>query len=119
MEVENPRLATSATQVPPALFGRSHEDDPATDEDEDADTDAAPAPTADAPRRAFDRPDHVEFLDDRVVLFCEAGSNPRVFSYAVRVTAAGDFDLPPIQASCMYDPAAACLGKAGRTKATR
>ena len=121
MEVENPRLATSATQIPPALFGRPQGDDPDTDEDEDAssDSDAAPAPTADAPRRAFDRPDHVEFLDDRVVLFCEAGSTPRVFSYAVRVTAAGDFDLPPIQASCMYDPAAACLGKAGRIKATK
>jgi uncharacterized protein YfaS (alpha-2-macroglobulin family) len=80
MEVENPRLATSA-----------HNGELESDE-----------------------PDHVEFLDDRVVLFCSAGSEPSTFRYALRVIAAGTFALPPIQASCMYDESVACLGRAGR-----
>jgi uncharacterized protein YfaS (alpha-2-macroglobulin family) len=80
MEVENPRLATSAEV-----------DEPAGAE-----------------------PDHVEFLDDRVVLFCTADSKTRLYRYAVRVITAGEFALPPIQASCMYDPSVACLGEAGR-----
>lgn len=81
MEVENPRLATSAAQT-----GESE----------------------------GDLPDHVEFLDDRVVLFCSAGPEPRTFKYALRVITAGEFAQPPIQASCMYDESVACLGKAGR-----
>ncbi|HNS23154.1 MAG TPA: alpha-2-macroglobulin family protein [Sedimentisphaerales bacterium] len=60
------------------------------------------------------QPDHVEFLDDRVVLFCTAESEPAVYRYALRVIAAGEFSLPAIQASCMYDPTAACLGATGR-----
>jgi uncharacterized protein YfaS (alpha-2-macroglobulin family) len=80
MEVENPRLATSASS---GRINRS-------------------------------RPDHVEFLDDRVVLFCSADSERRIFRYALRVTTAGVFDLPPIQASCMYEPGVACLGEGGR-----
>jgi len=80
MEVENPRLATSAKSA----------------------------------RAGKDQPDHVEFLDDRVVLFCSANGDKKVFKYALRVTTAGEFDLPPIQASCMYDPAVACLGESGR-----
>jgi hypothetical protein len=79
LEVENPRLATSAE----------------TDEPEE-------------------EPDHVEFLDDRVVLFCTADSTPRTYRYALRAITAGEFSLPPIQGSCMYDDSVACLGKAGR-----
>lgn len=79
MEVENPRLATSATSR----------------------------------NLRSDKPDHLEFLDDRVVLFCTANSQTKVFKYALRVTTAGKFDLPPIQASCMYDAAVASLGPAG------
>jgi uncharacterized protein YfaS (alpha-2-macroglobulin family) len=80
MEVENPRLATSAETG--ELRG--------------------------------DYPEHVEFLDDRVVLFCTADRHERTFRYALRVITAGEFALPPIQASCMYDPGVACLGEAGR-----
>jgi uncharacterized protein YfaS (alpha-2-macroglobulin family) len=80
MEVENPRLVTSAKSGLPK----------------------------------GDTPDHVEFLDDRVVLFCSVSSEKRTFRYALRVTTAGRFDLPPIQALCMYDPAVASLGKSGR-----
>ncbi|MEN6429115.1 MAG: MG2 domain-containing protein, partial [Phycisphaerales bacterium] len=61
-----------------------------------------------------EQPDHVEFLDDRVVLFCTADSEPRTYRYALRAITAGEFSLPPIQGSCMYDPAVACLGTAGR-----
>jgi len=80
MEVENPRLATSAQ-----MDGWVEE-----------------------------QPDHVEFLDDRVVLFCTADSKPRTYRYALRAITAGEFSLPPIQGSCMYDESAACLGRAGR-----
>jgi len=79
MEVENPRLATSA---------RSR-------------------------NLRSDKPDHVEFLDDRVVLFCTANSHKKVFKYSLRVTTTGKFDLPPVQASCMYDAAVASLGPGG------
>jgi hypothetical protein len=76
---------------------------------------ANPPPT----ERFFDHPDRVEFLDDRVVLFCSAGPKAQTFSYALRVTAAGEFVLPPIQASCMYDPAVACLGAEGKVKTAK
>jgi uncharacterized protein YfaS (alpha-2-macroglobulin family) len=69
MEVENPRLATSAR--------------------------------AGGARECT--PDHVEFLDDRVVIFSSVGHEARTFRYALRVIAEGDFALPPVQASCMYD----------------
>lgn len=80
MEVENPRLATSAITGEPAA----------------------------------DMTDRVEFLDDRVILFCSANAQKRVFKYALRAIAAGAFAQPAIQASCMYDPAFACLGRSGR-----
>ena len=85
MEVENPRLATSATA------------------DEDQDSEA----------------DHVEFLDDRVVLFASAGRRVRKFRYALRVIAAGTFSLPSIQASCMYNEGYASLHGGGTVKITR
>jgi uncharacterized protein YfaS (alpha-2-macroglobulin family) len=79
LEVENPRLATSADTGEP-----------------------------------LEQPDHVEFLDDRVVLFCTAESTPRTYRYALRAITAGEFSLPPVQGSCMYDDSVASLGKAGR-----
>jgi alpha-2-macroglobulin len=60
--------------------------------------------------RSGPEPDRTEFLDDRVLLFCSADSEPRTFRYNLRVTTLGEFVLPPIQASCMYDPEVACLG---------
>lgn len=57
-----------------------------------------------------DIPYHVEFLDDRVVLFCSANKTEKTFEYALRVTTAGKFTLPPIQASCMYEPTVASVG---------
>ena len=64
-------------------------------------------------QQSENQPDHMEFLDDRVVLFCSIGNEPRVFKYALRATTAGSFELPPIQASCMYNPAIASLHKGG------
>ena len=81
MEVENPRLVTSAGIIN---------------------------------RRAGTQPDHVEFLDDRIVLFSSANTKIKVFRYALRVTTVGQFTVPAIQASCMYDPAIASLGAEGK-----
>ncbi len=64
------------------------------------------------------KPDRTEFLDDRVLLFCSADSTPRTFRYSLRVVTIGEFDLPPVQASCMYDPEVACLGERGRVTVT-
>jgi uncharacterized protein YfaS (alpha-2-macroglobulin family) len=91
MEVENPRLATSAAGSPKAAQEGGH----------------------------GSHADHVEFLDDRVVLFCSAHDAMATFQYALRVTTAGEFAAPPIQASCMYDPSIASLGEAGRVKAEK
>ena len=73
LEVENPRLATSAGRERTAL------------------------------------PDRVEFLDDRVVLFTSVSNKKRVFRYPLRVVTPGRFALPPIEASCMYDPSVASM----------
>jgi len=80
VEIENPRLATSATT------------------------------SGSAPSMA----DHVEFLDDRAVLFTTVGASQKVFRYAVRVTTPGRFELPPIQASSMYDPSVASVHGGGK-----
>ncbi len=78
MEVENPRLASSAQQ-------EGYEEDPI----------------------------RTEFLDDRVILFCSAGPEKQTYRYALRVIASGTFEIPPIQASCMYDPSVASMGTPG------
>jgi len=80
VEIENPRLATSADRESSA---------------------AAQA-------------DHVEFLDDRAVLFATVSSSVQVFRYSVRVTTPGRFEWPPIQASSMYDPSFASVHGGGR-----
>jgi uncharacterized protein YfaS (alpha-2-macroglobulin family) len=84
--VENPRLATSATRSP------------------------------NEPTLFPSQPDRSEFLDDRVVLFASAKHRPQVFRYAIRAVAGGEFLLPPIQASCMYDESLRSLGGMGSVK---
>ena len=79
LEIENPRLATSATPDAPGV-GRA---------------------------------DHIEFLDDRAVLFTTVHRHEQFFRYAVRVTTVGRFDWPPIQASSMYDPSVASIHGGG------
>ena len=57
------------------------------------------------------RADRVEFLDDRVVLFASARRRATTFSYSLRVSSAGSFAWPPMQASSMYDGSIASLQK--------
>ena len=80
LEVENPRLATSARS--------KHE--------------------------PSDQPDRVEFLDDRVLIFASARRKPQVFRYTLRAIAEGEFVIPPIQASSMYDTSFASIHGGGR-----
>ncbi|MBD3162925.1 MAG: hypothetical protein GF328_12535, partial [Candidatus Latescibacteria bacterium] len=63
--------------------------------------------------------DRVEFLDDRVVLFATANGHEQVFTYAIRATGAGSFSVPPVQASCMYEPSVASISGGGRVEVAR
>ncbi len=63
---------------------------------------------------AGDTPDRIEFLDDRVVLFATASRKAKTFRYAIRATTAGQFHVPGVQASAMYDPSVASLGADGK-----
>ncbi len=63
--------------------------------------------------------ERTEFLDDRVVLFTDVGSTPKVFRYALRAVTPGTFAVPPIEASSMYNPACASLNGGGRIVVSR
>lgn len=63
-----------------------------------------------------DAADRVEFRDDRVIVFASVSAKPHVFRYALRAVTAGDFALPPVQASCMYDPSFASIHGAGHVR---
>jgi uncharacterized protein YfaS (alpha-2-macroglobulin family) len=73
-EVENPHLSTSVKTEPVA--GAEHHESIA---------------------------EHLEFLDDRVVLFTKSQQYQQTFHYSIRAITTGRFVAPPIQASCMYD----------------
>lgn len=62
---------------------------------------------------ASDSADHVQFLDDRIVIFGTASRQPRTFRYALRAITAADAQVPPVQASCMYDESISSLHGAG------
>ncbi|MCE5280460.1 MAG: MG2 domain-containing protein [Planctomycetaceae bacterium] len=89
-EVENPVLKTSAAAV--------------------QEGDIAPPARAESPTPPAD---HVEFRDDRVLIFTGVAGKPRTFSYTLRAITAGTFTLPPVQASCMYDGGCASLHGGG------
>ena len=55
-----------------------------------------------------------EMREDRAVYFTTAGSRTSTYTYRVRVIAAGDFVLPPVQAVSMYEPGIQALGETGR-----
>jgi len=59
-------------------------------------------------------PDLVQFLDDRVLIFASAEKKSQTFRYHIRAVTAGDFVVPPIEATCMYDSAIASLQTAGQ-----
>jgi uncharacterized protein YfaS (alpha-2-macroglobulin family) len=60
--------------------------------------------------------DHVQFLDDRVVVFGKATPRGQTFRYALRAITDGDFTLPPIQASCMYNESISSIHGAGQIR---
>ena len=62
-------------------------------------------------------PDRVEMRDDRLLLFADLiGGRQYVYRYAVRAVTRGQFRLPPIQASCMYNPAVCSVHGAGAVR---
>ncbi len=61
--------------------------------------------------------ENADFQDDRVIIFCGLDDASRVFNYSLRVISAGEFEIPPIQASSMYNSSIASLGMPGRMKA--
>lgn len=55
-----------------------------------------------------------EARDDRMVAFVDvAAGEKRVFRYAVRAVTPGRYVMPPVQASCMYDPDVQALQPGG------
>lgn len=65
------------------------------------------------------RPDLVQYLDDRVLVFASLSRQAQTIEYHVRVVAMGDFALPPIEAACMYDPMLASRHGGGRIAVTQ
>ncbi|MFT5199252.1 MAG: hypothetical protein ACI87O_001918 [Planctomycetota bacterium] len=63
--------------------------------------------------------DRVEFREDRVIIFASARRTTSTFRYNLRATLAGQYAVPPIQASSMYDPGIASLGAAGSLRVER
>lgn len=61
-------------------------------------------------------PDLVQFLDDRVLIFASAEKKSQTFRYHIRAVTAGDFVVPPIEATCMYDSTIASLQTAGQVE---
>ena len=62
---------------------------------------------------------HTEFLDDRVVLFSDAPAKPRTFRYSIRAVTEGQFAVPPIQATCMYNESIESVSGAGKIRVAR
>ena len=63
---------------------------------------------------AFD-PDHIDIRDDRLLLFTDLPKKENLhFRYAVRAVTRGEFVLPAISASCMYDPSIESINGQGK-----
>lgn len=50
------------------------------------------------------RPDFVDVREDRVVIYGVATDSVQEFSYKIRATSAGKFQIPPVYADSMYSP---------------
>lgn len=61
-------------------------------------------------------PDHVQFHDDRTLLFTSARRGETAFEYHIRAVTPGSYVVPPIEASCMYDGNVASLKTGGRVE---
>ena len=62
----------------------------------------------------FFEPDHIDIRDDRFLLFTDLPRTKNLhYRYIVRAVTKGKFKLPPISASCMYDPSIVSVSGAG------
>ncbi len=61
---------------------------------------------------------HADIRDDRMIAFPARFSGNQEYYYAVRAVTPGEFVLPPIAATCMYDPAIRSVHGAGRVRVT-
>ncbi len=63
------------------------------------------------------KPDYVDIRDDRLIFF---GAFPRQrerkFHYALRAVTRGEFNLPPVSAEAMYDPANSSVAGSGKIR---
>ena len=57
---------------------------------------------------------HVDARDDRMLGFVGGDANWTTFFYAVRAVTPGDFAMPPLKASAMYDPGLVSVSGGGR-----
>ena len=62
---------------------------------------------------------HREMRDDRMLVFPKGFNGKRKFLYAVRAVTPGDYVLPAIKASCMYDPTVKSVFGKGRVEVVR
>ena len=62
-------------------------------------------------------PDHIDIRDDRFLMFTDLPKEGLLhYRYVVRAVTKGDFTLPPITASCMYDPSIVSVHGTGKIK---
>jgi hypothetical protein len=61
-----------------------------------------------------------EVRDDRMIAFVDGvAGQKQVFRYAIRAVTPGEYTLPPVQVSCMYDPEVRALQPGGRVEIRR
>ncbi|MFP6901723.1 MAG: MG2 domain-containing protein, partial [Opitutales bacterium] len=63
-------------------------------------------------------PNEIDFRDDRVVLFASASGQPDTYAYSLRAITQGEFSIPAVQATCMYDSSLNSLHGAGKLRIT-
>jgi len=62
-------------------------------------------------------PDHIDIRDDRLLLFTDLPNTKELhYRYVVRAVTRGEFTLPAISASCMYDPSIVSVNGQGEVK---
>lgn len=70
-------------------------------------------------RKTFSwRADYVDIREDRIVFYGDFDSKVRELTYKVKLTAAGDFTIPPSYAESMYDRSLRAISKSGRFNVT-
>ncbi len=60
--------------------------------------------------------DYIDIREDRVVYYGSFGSKVRELTYKVKLTAAGEFVIPPSFAESMYDRSIRSISKGGSFK---